>query len=282
MVATTAILPPWLRRYKETIPSRSTRYGITSLQVDLAARRRPKFTELTAHNLKILCDALELRFPGQGDIVPAISSTVLLCRSGMARKQPSSLLSTTTWLLFRGSDSDGKTAVALELARLVFGSHTEFTALQAGNSDEPTRSGKLTHKRRRSPGDRDGGYPGARLFKAIVENPHRVIYIDGVDRLDRDSEMRIKDAMVEGTARGCNGEVVDLDDAIVVLCSDVVSPPRVKRRVAEGDATGKEVRPHHRLGLDLNACPEDREDEEDNLADGEEILNFVDGVFFFN
>jgi ATP-dependent Clp protease ATP-binding subunit ClpA len=208
----------------------------------------------------------------------------------MARKLPSSPLSgtTTTWLLFRGKDSGGKAAVARELARLVFGSYGEFTALQAGNSDEPTRSGKLTLKRQRSPGDGNGDYALARLFQAITENPHRVILIDGVDRLDLDSEMRIKDVMMKGTVRGCNDDEVGLEDAIVVLCSDVldsryvVSSPEVKRRLEEGDATGKEVRSYRRLGLDLNACPEDGEDEEDILADAEAFLNFVDGVFSFS
>jgi hypothetical protein len=171
----------------------------------------------------------------------------------------------------------------------VFGSYAEFTALQAGKSDGPTRDGKLTLKRRRSPGGGNGGYAGARLFEAIVENPHRVIYIDGVDRLDRDSEMRIKDAMVKGTVRGCNGGVVGLEDAIVVLCSDVldsgsmVSFPQVKRQLEKGDPMGKEVRSCRRLRLDLNACPGDGEDEKDILADHEGIIpNFVDSAFFFN
>jgi hypothetical protein len=74
----------------------------------------------------------------------------------------------------------------------------------------------------------------------------------------------------------------------VVLCSDVldsryvVSSPQVKRRLEEGDATGKEVRSYRRLGFDLNACPEDGEDEEDILADAEAFLNFVDGAFSFS
>ncbi|KAM0931305.1 hypothetical protein ACQ4PT_000368 [Festuca glaucescens] len=277
------MLPKCLRCYRETIPA--------SLQADLAAHRRPKFTELTTQNLKILCDALELCYPGHGDIVPGISSTVLLCRSGMTRRRlrkntSSPLPATTTCLLFLGRDSGGKTAVARELARLVFGSYAEFTALRAGNSDEPTRSGKLTLKRRRSPDDGNGGYALGRLFKEIVENPHRVILID-VERVDPDSEMRIKDAMMKGTVRGCNGDVVGLEDAIVVLCSNVldlrcvVSSPQVKGRLEYGDATGKDVRSCRRLGLDLNAFPEVGEDEEDILADDEAILNFVDGVFVF-
>src|SRR4051812_24623913 len=118
-----------------------------------AACRRPKFTELTAQNLKILSDALELRVPQHRNIVPGISSTVLRCRSGVTRRKagdkPPRSSSTTTWLVFHGRDGGGKTAVARELARLVFGSYADFTTLQ-GNLEIPARSGKLGLKRQRS------------------------------------------------------------------------------------------------------------------------------------
>ena len=206
-----------------------------------SASRRPKFTELTAQNLKILRGALELRVPRHANIIPGISSTVLRCRSGVTRRRAG--VWPTTWLLFRGRDSGGKTAVARELARLVFGSYAEFTTLQVqGNPDIPAQTGKLALKRQRSPdidGEGNGGDVRARLFEAIVENPHRVILIDGVNRLDGDSEMRIKNAIAGGTiARGYNDDMVGLEDAIVVLSSDVchsgmsmasASSPRVEQ-----------------------------------------------------
>ncbi|KAI4996550.1 hypothetical protein ZWY2020_051470 [Hordeum vulgare] len=264
-----------------------------------AACRRPKFTELTATNLKILCDALELAVPRHKNIFPGISSTVLRCRSGVTRRRAGakpSGSSSSTCLLFLGKDGGGKMAVARDLARLVFGSYAEFTALQVqGSPDIPARSGKHALKRPRSP-ENDGDLE-ARLLEAIMENPHRVILIDGVDRLDRDSEMRIKNAIVGGgMAMGCKGGVVSLDDAIVVLsasdsldstymASSSSQGPRVKQRFngqnrEEGDAAG---RPRRRHGWDLNVCAVDGEGEEEvSLADDEGILNAVDGVFNFN
>ncbi|XP_048528084.1 protein SMAX1-LIKE 3-like [Triticum urartu] len=250
---------------------------------------RPKFTELTAQNLRILCDALEQRVPRHANIVPGISSTVLRCRSGVTRRRAGNR--PMTCLFFQGRDGGGKMAIALELARLVFGSYAEFTALQ-GNTDIPARTGKLTIKRKRSPDN--GGDIGARLLEAIEENPHRVILIDGVDRLDRNSEILIKNAIAGGRmVGGCNGDVVGPEDAIVVLTSDLcdstyvasASSPQVKRRQNnedEDDVTDMEVRPRHRLCWDLNVCVVDGEEEEDNLADDEGFLNVVDGVFLFN
>ncbi|XBH96736.1 hypothetical protein VPH35_087062 [Triticum aestivum] len=283
-------IPPWLRRYKDTTCVRSTYCG-ASLQ---AACRRPKFRELTATNLNILCNALELRVPRHGNIIPGISCTVLRCRSGVTRTagaKPSSSLSSTkaTCLLFLGRDYGGKMAVAQELARLVFGSYAcWFTAVQLqGSPNIPARSGKLAPKRKRSP-DNDGDL-GARLFEAIVENPHRVILMDGVDH---DSEMHI---MGGGMVRGCNGEVVSLEDAIIVLsASDVLdwrryvaspSSPQVKRRFGgqsreKGDDRMEMKRRH---GRDLSVCAVDEEEEEeDSFGDDEGIQDVVDGVFLFN
>ncbi|XBH96651.1 hypothetical protein VPH35_086996 [Triticum aestivum] len=294
VVATTEILPPWLHRYKCTKYT-STTYCGASLQAN-SASRRPKFTELTAQNLKILCGALELRVPRHANIFPGISSTVLRCRSSMTRRRAG--VWPTTWLLFRGRDSGGMTAVARELASLVFGSYAEFTTLQVqGNPDIPAHNGKLALKRQRSPdidGDGNGGDVGARLFEAIAENPHRVILIDGVNRLDGDSEMRIKNAITGGTmARGYNDDVVGLEDAILVLSSDVcdsrsvasASSPRVKRRHNNEDerhVMDMEVRPRRGLCWDLNVCAVDGEEEEDSLAHDEGVISVVDGVFRFN
>uniref|UniRef100_M8AZ49 Uncharacterized protein n=1 Tax=Aegilops tauschii TaxID=37682 RepID=M8AZ49_AEGTA len=261
----------------------------TAVDGSKAACRRSKFTELTATNLNILCNALELRVPRHGNIIPGISCTVLRCRSGVTRTIPSLLSSTkATCLLFLGRDYGGKVAVAQELARLVFGSYAEFTTVQLqGSPNIRTHNGKLALKRQRSP-DNDGDL-GARLFEAIAENPHRVILMDGIDRLDRDSKMHI---MGGGMVRGCNGDVVGLEDAIIVLSASdsrryVASPssPRAKRRFGgqnreKGD-DGKEMKRRH--GCDLSVCAVvEEEEEEDSLADDEGIQNVVDGVFLFN
>ncbi|XP_062203148.1 protein SMAX1-LIKE 3-like [Phragmites australis] len=257
-----------------------------------AARRRPCFTELTAENLKILCSALETRVPRYRDIAQGIASAVLQRRSGVTRTtRPSS----ATWLLFQGRDSNGKTSMSRELARLVFGSYAEFTtiaptdfalALSGSSSGD-----ELSLKRQRS-AENEHGYV-ERLYKAIRENPHRVVLINGVGRSDNDSEAGVKNAITTGTVRGCNGDVVSLEDAIVVLSYEVLesrstasSPPRVKQRVMcdvagkeEDDGAEKGVVP--RFSLDLNACAIDGEGEGESSLDVVEILNAVDGVFFF-
>ncbi|CAD6254721.1 unnamed protein product [Miscanthus lutarioriparius] len=257
----------------------------------------PKFTELTAENLKILCNALENRAPHHKDQVAEIASVVLQCRSGMTRRRrwfqekPSSV----TWLLFQGGGNDGKKAVSRELARLVFGSYSKFTSISL--ADESTHvhsdssSGEPMLKRQRS---LDTGHGCVqRLYDAILENPHRVIIIDGVEQLDYVSEIGVRNAITSGRIRGCNGDEISLGDAIIVLSCEALdsmsnaSSPRLKQRVINKD--GKEGNcmniengmESSGFTLDLNACAEDSEGNEESVSDNASIINIVDGVFFF-
>lgn len=170
----------------------------------------------------------------------------------------------------------------------MFGSYAEFTTLHVqGDPNIPARSGMLTHKRPRSPDKGNGGDLGVRLIEAVVENPHRVIMIDGVDRLDHDWEMGMKNAIAGGgMLRGCNGDVVGLEDAIIVLsASDLLGSRYVASSSSpgreEGDAAEMEMRSRRPHGWDLNVCAVDGEaEEEDSLADDDKIMNVVDGVSF--
>ncbi|CAN6357696.1 unnamed protein product [Urochloa humidicola] len=257
------------------------------------AGRRRKFTELTAENLKVLCGALEARVPRHRDIAPAIASAVLRRRSGVTRTaRPSS----ATWLLFRGRDTDGKTAMARELARLVFGSYADFISVAASPEITSGFNSGDSLKRQRSPNSERGGYM-QRFYEAIRENPHCVVMINGGAEHDSVAGI-IKDAMATGTVRGCDDSdlVSCLEDAIVVSCDEgfesrsrVSSPRPVKQQRAmtndvggtvEDDGAEKEA--VARLGLDLNACATiDAEEGSFSQNDDMEILKAVDGIFLF-
>ncbi|CAN6339719.1 unnamed protein product [Urochloa humidicola] len=273
----------------------------TAAQPAAAARRRRNFTELTAENLKILCGALEARVPRHRDIAPAIASAVLRRRSGVTRTaRPSS----ATWLLFRGRDSDGKTAMARELARLVFGSYAEFTSISAASPSEltmarsPGSNSGDSIKRKGSPDGDRGGYIMQRFYEAIRENPHRVVMIHGGAEHDSVLAGIIKDAMASGTVRGCDSDVViSLEDAIVVSSDEgfesrsrVSSPQPVKQqRVMTSDVDDKVVENDGAeklgavplFGLDLNACASKDGEEGSCSPNDMEILKAVDGVFLF-
>ncbi|KQJ92165.1 hypothetical protein BRADI_4g42011v3 [Brachypodium distachyon] len=247
---------------------------------------RPKFRELTAENLKIMCDALEVHVPPRHrGIVPGVASTVLRCRSGTMRRRQRPPASTMTWLLFRGKDRRGKKAMALELARLVFGSYTEFTSSDRDPGLKIMSTGRHAHY--------DAVYVGTRLLEAILENPHRVVFINDIDDLDHEfMGAAIMNRIVTGRLMGCNGSNGGLEEAIIVLSSDEVassSSPRAKRQriSSSGQRNGEESPRHFRL--DLNTPAEDQEyvveeeEDEEYLVDKDAgIMGIVDGVFRFN
>ncbi|RLM69224.1 uncharacterized protein C2845_PM17G02210 [Panicum miliaceum] len=276
-------------------PSPPESYSVSNSSVGGSAES-PKFMELTAENLKILCNTLENRTPRHKDVVADVASVVLQCRSGMTRRRRwcQEKPSAVTWLLFQGGDDDGKKAVSRELARLVFGSYSKFTSISLAEFTQvhsDSSSSLLSLKRQRSPDTGHGCFQT--LYEAILENPHRVIMIEGIEGLDYDSEISIMNAIANGRIRGCNGDEISLEDAIVVLSCEALdsksnaSSPRLKQKIIvnsgkEGNGMNIENRTESSgFTLDLNACVEDGEEDEDNASDNARILNIVDGVFLF-
>ncbi|KAK3118438.1 hypothetical protein QOZ80_9BG0699030 [Eleusine coracana subsp. coracana] len=297
---------PWLNhRYDDpmaksydhqTLPANPSpeSYSVSNSSESAGAAVQPKFTELTAENLKVLCNTLENHLPYYKDMAADIASAVLQCRSGMTRRRRKMWHNTekpsvATWLLFQGRDSDGKKAVAQELARLVFGSYASFTSISLSNYtplQSKSSSGEVVLKRQRSLDNNEYGF-AQRLYDAILENPHQVIKIDGVDQLECESEIGVTNAIRNGRIVGCNGDEASLEDAIVILSCEALdsrssdSSPWFKQRAIdnEGDEGNvmnmKKGTEPSSFVFDLNACVDDGE------GDASDILNLVDGVFLF-
>ncbi|KAL6634507.1 hypothetical protein ACP70R_027178 [Stipagrostis hirtigluma subsp. patula] len=270
---------------------------------------RSRFKELTAENLKVLCSALEKEVPWQAEVVPEIASTVLRCRSGMARRRDAGASGTAasakedTWMLLLGGDADGKARVARGLASLVFGSRKSFVSISAAASS-PARSDSTEHQHKR-PRSAAASHDGCleRLYEALRDNPSRVIVVEDVDQADRRCQMGIADAFERGVVRSHGGgDEAAVGDAIVVLScesldarSRACSPPAAKKarpesldELKEGEGTAdhrqKEAAakssPSTSSCFDLNMSIENDDVEESCFTDAG-LLNAVDRAFFF-
>ncbi|KAJ3700450.1 hypothetical protein LUZ61_004155 [Rhynchospora tenuis] len=248
----------------------------------------PKFKELNAENLKILCNALEKKVPWQKEIIPDVASIVLQCRSGLVRRKGKSgniRAKEDTWLFFQGGDNNGKERIARELASLVFGSHQDnFTLIGLGScsstrsgftdDDQPTKRARLEANQVYS----------ERLFEALRENPHRVVLMEDIEQTDNYCQMAIKDAIESGKVRSKNGNEVCVGDAIIILScesfdsrSRACSPPI--KKMSENEE-GKEVdgEEFDCSSLDLNLSVVD---EMECSFDDIELLQAVDQALFF-
>ncbi|KQJ99771.1 protein SMAX1-LIKE 3 [Brachypodium distachyon] len=271
--------------------------------VEVGCRSR-SFKEVSAENLKVLCGALEKEVPWQKEIVPEIASTVLRCRSGMAKRRDAMKAKEETWMLFLGGDTDGKLRVARELAGLVFGSRKSFVSIDA-DACSPARSDSFVEQKHHgSKRHRSEASHLERLFEAVRDNPHRVILMEGVERVDRRCQMGIKEAIESGVVRRSHSgagagadddDVASLGDAIVVLCCDsfdsrsrACSPPTMSKKAkAKSDDDDKSNDRHDNEAascFDLNmSVDEDQEvvvDEYCSFGDAG-LIKAVDRTLFF-
>ncbi|PUZ75973.1 hypothetical protein GQ55_1G253300 [Panicum hallii var. hallii] len=259
--------------------------------------RRSRFKELSAENLKVLCSALEKEVPWQAEIVPEIASTVLQCRSGMARRRDAEASSSRaagskedTWLLFLGGDAEGKARVARELARLVFGSRKCFVSVgTTASSPARSDSAEQRHKRPRL-AEASNNDCVESLYEAVRDNPHRVILVEDVEQA---GQRRILEAIERGSVRSHGGDEAALGDAIIVLScksfdarSRTSSPPTTKKAKTEIKEDPKEEAitagspSSSCFDLNLNMSLENDDMEESCFTDAG-LLKAVDRAFFF-
>lgn len=244
---------PWKPKCETSGKSRSNDSGPSIGSVEVQCRRA-KFKELNAENLKVLCGALEKEVPWQKEIVPEVASTVLQCRSGIAKRRDKSRSADAkeeTWMFFLGGDAQGKETVARELANLIFGSRNNLLHIRIGASSTPSASGSSDEEHHRSKRQRTANAGRLacleRLYEAVSENPHRVILMEGVDQADQACELGIKEAIESGVVRNHNGDAVGLGDAIVILSCEsfqarrrACSPPTSKQMKQETEEAANE------------------------------------------
>jgi len=249
------------------------------------------FKEFNDYNLKNLRSGLEKKVPWQKDIIPEIATTILECRSGM-RKRKGKLNQienkAETWLFFLGVDFEGKEKIARELARLVFGSQSNFVSIGLSNFSSSRADSTEESKNKRARDELGCSYL-ERLGLALNENPHRVFFMEDVDGVDNCSQKGIKQAIENGSVTLPDGAKVPLKDAIIVFScesfssvSRACSPPRRQKTSDHGDKEdegGMEDKSPV-LSLDLNISFEGDNGDEYSLAENG-ILESVDRQVIF-
>ncbi|XP_019462215.1 PREDICTED: protein SMAX1-LIKE 3-like isoform X3 [Lupinus angustifolius] len=241
------------------------------------------FKELSAKNLNILCDALEQKVPQHKEIIPDIASTILCCRSGM-KKVDKHLMRREdrqeTWLFFLGTNSQAKENISKELAKVVFGSYSNFITIGMSNlsslgADYSTEEESCKRKR---PRYELGSTYLQRFGEAVNENPHRVFFMEDLDQVDYFSQKGVEKAIECGSLSLSSSESFPLKDAIVVFSCESFTSVSRKSLAAENEGKENLEEKIPSLSLDLNIAIED-----DVALSGENgILELVDKKFNFN
>ncbi|KAK6131609.1 hypothetical protein DH2020_034623 [Rehmannia glutinosa] len=221
----------------------------------------------------------------QREIIPEIAGTILQCRSGMLRRKNKITLGNTdikeeTWLLFLGPDVKAKEKISRHLAKVVFGSYSNFVSIGISGFISLTRSdnssGDYYYRNKRGRDEENCSSYIDRFAQAMSVNPHRVFFLDDLELADYFSRMGIKRAIERGRTRNNeNGEEVSFCDAIIVLScerfgsrsSRACSPCTHKLTVNGGGDGEEETSLADNCGpLDLNISFDD-----DSVVDGQDI-----------
>ncbi|RZB44758.1 protein SMAX1-LIKE 3-like [Glycine soja] len=247
------------------------------------------FKEPNAENHKILCDALEKKVPQHKEVIPEIASTVLHCRSGMRKRDQNHSMkredNQETWMFFLGVNSQAKESISRELAKVVFGSYSNFVTIGMSSFSSPEDDDDSTDeksKRKRPREELKSSY-AQRFGEAVNENPHRVFFLEDLDQVDYFSQKGVEQAIQSGSITLPGGESVPLMDAIVIFsCESFFSSPKLRKSPC-AENKGKETVEDESssLSLDLNIAIED---ESGGVAFGGDngILELVDKQINFN
>lgn len=260
----------------------------------------PKFKELSAENLNILCNALEEKVPWQKDIIAEIAGTVLQCRSGMVRRREKSRnggneVKEETWLFFKGGDVQAKEKIGRELAKVVFGSPSKLVSIALSSFSSTSTAEDYRNKRTR---DEQSCSYIERFSQAVLSNPHRVFMVEDVEQVDYCSQLQLKRAIERGKLSSANGEEVSFSDAIIILScesfssrSRACSPPVKSSENALSDDNKEEKGTSSSGGeettsscgfLDLNISINDDHDslveDDQSAADGVDNLGLLESV----
>ncbi|XVE90898.1 hypothetical protein DITRI_Ditri20bG0113200 [Diplodiscus trichospermus] len=250
-----------------------------------------EFKILNPENLNILCNALEKKVPWQKEVISEIVRTILECRSG-TRKVKSWLkqreLKEETWLFFLGADHEAKRKIAREIARLIFGSQTNFASIRLSNFASTRTDSNEDKKRKR---DESGSSYVQRFGEALNENPHRVFFMEDVEHVDYCSQKGIKQAIESGRVTVPDGETVPVKDAIIIFSCDSFSSvsracsPRRSPNINRETEEVKELEMEQKnsfVSLDLNIAIEDESSAEESSGIGDiGILEYVDNQIIF-
>ncbi|KAI3471743.1 hypothetical protein Pfo_028396 [Paulownia fortunei] len=275
---TLSSLPPWLKDTSRRLCNNDQFHPEFSfLKRHHGHGLCAKVQEFNAQNLNILCSALEKKVPWQREIIPEIAGTILQCRSGMLRRKDKARGNTDvkeeTWLFFLGPDAQAKEKISRYLAKIVFGSYSNFVSIGISCFISSTRSDSSEDNRNKRGRDEQSCSSYIERFaQAMSANPHRVFLVEDLEQADYFSQMGIKRAIEMGRISNESGEEVSFCDAIIILScerfssrSRACSPPS-KQKIGNGAGPGEEETGPC-VPLDLNMSFDDVSVEKQSVDD---------------
>jgi ATP-dependent Clp protease ATP-binding subunit ClpC len=148
---------------------------------------------------------------GQDDAVRRVASAVRRSRAGISN--PRRPLGS---FIFLGPTGVGKTLLAKQLARYLFGSEDSLVRIDMSDYMEKHNASRLVGAPPGYVGYEEGGV----LTERIRRNPYRVVLFDEIEKAHRDVFNLLLQVMEEGELRDNLGHVVNFRNTVIIMSSN--------------------------------------------------------------
>jgi ATP-dependent Clp protease ATP-binding subunit ClpC len=224
-----------------------------------------KISQNENDKLAVMADTLKSRVIGQNEAVEKISKAILRNRIGL--KDPNRPIGS---FIFLGPTGVGKTQLAKELAKLVFGDADAMIRVDMSEYMEKFNSTKLIG----APPGYVGHEEGGQLTEKVRRKPYSVVLFDEIEKAHPDIFNTLLQILDEGTITDGLGRKINFKNCLIILTSNVG-----QRKAAEFGG-----------GVGFGAQKEDvREKETRNTIRKElekmfppEFINRLDEIIYFN
>jgi ATP-dependent Clp protease ATP-binding subunit ClpC len=224
-----------------------------------------KISQNENDKLAVMADTLKSRVIGQNEAVEKISKAILRNRIGL--KDPNRPIGS---FIFLGPTGVGKTQLAKELAKLVFGDADAMIRVDMSEYMEKFNSTKLIG----APPGYVGHEEGGQLTEKVRRKPYSVVLFDEIEKAHPDIFNTLLQILDEGTITDGLGRKINFKNCLIILTSNVG-----QRKAAEFGG-----------GVGFGAQREDvKEKETKNTIRKElekmfppEFINRLDEIIYFN
>ena len=171
-----------------------------------------RLTKSDEERLVNLEKILHRRIIGQDEAVSAVSKSIRRARSGL--KDPNRPIGS---FMFLGPTGVGKTQLAKELARTVFGSEKDLIRIDMGEYMEKYSTSRLIGSAPGYVGYSEGG----QLTDKVREHPYSVVLFDEVEKANPDVFNILLQVLDDGYVTDTKGRRVDFRNTIIIMTSNL-------------------------------------------------------------
>jgi len=191
-------------------------------------------TEEESRRLLRMEEELHKRIVGQDEAVATVARAVRRARAGL--KDPRR---PTGSFIFLGPTGVGKTLLARELARFLFGDEDALIRIDMSEYMEKFSVSRLIG----APPGYVGYEESGQLTEAVRRRPYCVVLFDEIEKAHPDVFHLLLQIMEDGRLTDSQGRVVDFKNAVIIMTSNVGA-----RLISEGRTVGFTTEERERLG----------------------------------